>query len=813
MSERYDVQVLAASDVLRGRMSPEVAGDLSADQALKLVLAGQNLMFKRASNGGFVILPKGAVRRSPPTLRALAAAQTMEVSDTIVVTGTKLGLSPQETADSGEIFVTARLEREVLTNLIDALARTPGVSALPGDVGSVTIRGISRNGLAGQSDAINVFVDGAPSSNAALAGTQSLWDVRQVEVLRGSQSTVQGRNAIAGSILVESQDPTLDWESRMRVGFNDQGMQQIAGVVSGPLIRDELAFRISADYQEDDGYIKNAVTRDDDATARETLLVRNKWLWLPGAWSRFSGLLTLEYAQRNLGFGYLLVAPVSADSPTFSEFDPRGDKTFPTTEFHSDRETFRAIADVEYQLNDAMLLKSVFTHETANLDNVVLDLESSSPYGRIGSSLAGQVTTETAEVRFGFEWPRWSGVMGAYYLKETADNRNRVTAVVGNVTPFPTTPPDSVISSRGMETAVSKNHALFTAWRFKPNDKWTLQVGLRYDDEQFEIRQRVLQFDVMPQTCSVRVPGFLLGQPTTVEMGCEAGATRLLPSAQPLQAEGYAAWLPRATVFYHWSDDLSLFSGARRGYRGGGVFQALSQTSTDVFRPSAYDPEFLTSYEAGWRGQWLAQTLTLNGTFYLSDYEDQQVSFVDADGFRTIANAAESSIRGFELALGYQLGTAWQFNASLGVLKAEIDQWLFVANGETFDLSGNQLARSPRLSYNVSVAYEGSNGFFADVGLHYQGSSESDFFNLGRSDLQGLSERIESVAMVNARAGYKSGRYTWTLTGTNLLDEDSPSSINIADAGVLSGVGGFFDRPVFRGRPPRSIGLVFDISL
>ncbi|MEM9421579.1 MAG: TonB-dependent receptor plug domain-containing protein, partial [Pseudomonadota bacterium] len=217
-------------------------------------------------------------------------------SDVIVVIGSKLGLTEQESTDSIELLTANRLGKDSIFELSDALSRTPNVSVVGGTLTNINIRGINREGTggAGQGEAVNIFLDGAPLSSDAILGSDSIWDVSQVEVLRGSQSILQGRNAIAGAIVLETNKPTFDWEGAARVRVAEFGTHQFAGVISGPIIKDQLAFRFSADFDETEGAIANANTSDKD-NSQENLTIRGKLLAVPNAIERLSALLTVEY--------------------------------------------------------------------------------------------------------------------------------------------------------------------------------------------------------------------------------------------------------------------------------------------------------------------------------------------------------------------------------------------------------------------------------------------------------------------------------------------------------------------------------------
>ncbi|MCG6282926.1 TonB-dependent receptor, partial [Vibrio diabolicus] len=127
-------------------------------------------------------------------------------------------------------------------------------------------------------------------------GPQSLWDLQQVEVYRGPQSYIQGRNAMAGAVVLQSKDPTYQWESSIRGSYGEQGYSQTAAVVSGPIIDNELAFRLSIDRQTRESFV-DMPSYDPVGDPRdvETITARGKLLYEPSALPGLSTKLTINH--------------------------------------------------------------------------------------------------------------------------------------------------------------------------------------------------------------------------------------------------------------------------------------------------------------------------------------------------------------------------------------------------------------------------------------------------------------------------------------------------------------------------------------
>ena len=218
---------------------------------------------------------------------ALADRPSDAVSDDIIVTGEKSSRSLQETTTSVAVITPRRLSEENVLTIQEIYQRTANLSETYGASG-FSIRGIDQRGVSGGGDAATatVFVDGAPVAQDILSnGPTDMWDVAQVEIFRGPQSTIQGLNALAGAVHIRTQDPGFDWSAKGRALFSSFDTTQLAIAGGGPLVADQLAFRVTAEKRDSDGYIYN-VTRKAPENPLDSLMLRGKLLWTPTALRR-----------------------------------------------------------------------------------------------------------------------------------------------------------------------------------------------------------------------------------------------------------------------------------------------------------------------------------------------------------------------------------------------------------------------------------------------------------------------------------------------------------------------------------------------
>ncbi|MEM0984908.1 MAG: TonB-dependent receptor [Pseudomonadota bacterium] len=773
-----------------------------------------------------------------------ATTDEAKTLDQIVVQGTKLGLSVQEADVSVEVFDQVRLERENLFDLDDVLLRSPNVS-INGNTNSLTIRGINRFGSGGTGVTSNIYIDGLPVASTALTfGLESVWDVAQVEVLRGPQSTVQGRNALAGAVVVQTADPSFDWELKGRARIADFGTRQYSGAVGGPIIGDQLAFRVAADYQARDGFIDNVnptTGAEVDQDFLESVLVRSKLLFEPNALPDLRAEFIHEFVNTEVGIvSDFLSVGIPATDPAFQEFDPNGGLSF--GDFQSnDTDITRLIGDISYDLTDNVTLKVLGTFEDVARDRLLGD-PIDFTFNQNGFN-EDSIQTYTGEVSLSYDFGNLSGNLGGYYFKNEEELVfNLLTPVIGLAPPGVTVnPADTLLIADTLTETDTENFAFYGQARYEFSEKWVVSLGLRFDSEEFNTTGLIADTSLDPATCQATVPGIALGLPVPfVDIPCVA----LLPSASPAtpQADEFTAFLPRGSITYRWTEDISTFFAAQRGYRAGGTF--LQQTTIDgapVSIVGTFDPEFLTNFELGLRSQFLDRALTVNGTVFFSILEDQQVQLPGPTGgvldFFT-DNVGESEILGLELSVDYQPTDELDFYGSLGLLESEFTDFPFAINtpdSPFASLNGNTPPLAPSATFTVGGSYNHQSGLFIDSSLNFTGSTESDIANLREEDLlnpdirgsftnigidpataavlaDGLDEVGDDRTTVNLRFGYRQDNFTISAFATNLFDDDNLIQRNFASVLANSGTINLFPNPNFTIQQPQTLGVQLDLS-
>lgn len=725
---------------------------------------------------------------------AQAAAEEPETEsrqDVIIVTGEKTERSLQDTVSSVAVTTALRIEQENILDLDDIVQRTPNVSQTYGKAG-FTIRGVRNTSVSGGGDSslATVYLDGAPLPSEILhSGPTDMWDVSQVELLRGPQSTLQGRASLAGAVIINSKAPTFDWDAHARARFTDAEDRNLAIAGGGPLIADQLAFRVSYEDVHEEGFVFNK-TRNTSEDSLDARTLRAGLLFTPTALPDFSARLSYIHSERE---GAYLFTYSSLDADDY--FEDRF--SYANTPNSDDTTTDIAALSLEYDFSDAVSLTSV-TSWTGVDSATSYDGDDGSETLSYGDQ-SREFDTLTEELRLNYNGEKLNGLVGLYY----SDRQNDVAG--GSLTNV-TTPVETIaglLMSFGATEAEAaqlsglyaaalpvipvdfysagqsdiETMAVFGDGSYELTPRLSLLAGFRYDvEENKEDTQQLATFvGTYPDPANYGAPGSALY--TAISMinlgvaGFVQQASGTAPSGDPREFE---AFLPKAGIDYDWTDDLSTSFVVQRGYRSGG-------TTTNVARSSVvpYDPEYTWNYEASFRSAWLDGALTVNANAFYTDWTDQQVLVnlgLNEYDYQTV-NAGKSHLYGAEIAINHFATDSFDWYAGLGYTKTEFDDFEVTVGTTYGDLSGSEFAFAPRWTASLGANYDWDNGFVANVNGSYQSDAYAAI-GLGQED-----EKVDSRVLVNTRIGYQTDHYGLFVFANNLFDAEY---IQYAQSGNLN---------------------------
>ena len=548
-------------------------------------------------------------------------SQQTTVLDEITVTGEKFERSQSSTGSSTTVVTGDQFKREAnLMSAIQLLKRDVNIldTGLGNDL--PTVRGVDGSGpavgavafFAGSRPRLNMQIDGRTSSYNELAfGTKSLWDMKQVEIYRGAQSYAQGRNAIAGAVVMTSNDPTQDWEGAAKLNMGNHRLAQTSAMISGPLIKDELAFRLSVDHQQRETSVDlphyNPVGNPRWFKATNT---RAKLLWTPSALPDLYSRLTFNHLNAR--------APQSE-----TELQPNSPRYTPERPVFQTRSA-STIWDIGYQLSEHWKWenKLVYTH-------FIHDRKTTSPFNtalppnRRGVPARVDGNEFQIEPIVKYESEKYRGLFGLFYFNAKQDES--VTMLNGRIarTPITTNFNDK-----------TKTKAAFGEITFTPDIPFELTLSARYEQEHHQRKGKSAMFSIN-------------------------------------RDKKYNVFLPKADIAWKINDDQRLGFKVGKGYNpgGAGVTFGVPYTSYE------YDAEYVWNYELYHRWTSADKRLRINSNLFYNDYKDMQLPFTLGPNSIVIRNADKVVTYGAEINTEWQATEKLALNAGIGILKTDIKRY------------------------------------------------------------------------------------------------------------------------------------------
>jgi len=650
------------------------------------------------------------------------------------LTGAALAQSadtPAEEVSAGEIVVTARSRAERLVDVPDAITAfsaqhienagidelndfvrlTPGVSLVessqsPG-IALISIRGVGQQ-YQGEAP-VAVVVDGVQVISVS-AINQGLTDVERIEVLRGPQGALYGRNAIGGAINIVTQEPTNEFEGAVRLGYANGNDEMIEGMVSGPIIDDALLFRLSGHYNDFDGTIENPIT-GTNTNALSTGYLRLRLLARP------TDALTLDFrASHDLteNAGYNGVILPGGDAGNFS-VDPvsgregSGRLTVDELAFKATLETplgeLSAATGFVHSQDESEYDLDLTPVDFLELNDQSTEIQAWSQELRLTSDADGPL--------------RYTA--GLFYV---ATERDRFTNV--EVIPF---------ALNLLADAHDDNSAwaAFAQINYDITDDFELTLAGRYDvDDREQINNLVAPAD----------PNYRV-------------------------SEEFTMFQPKVSLAYALAPDMTLYATAAQGFRSGGF-----NTPGPVF-DRVYDAEETTNYEVGLKSILFDGRLSLNLALYSILYENQQVQLLDlGSGQQGIVNIPETESQGLEIEFTARLTDNLTFSGGVGYLDSEISAFtaLPIVEGNrppfapefTYNLALDYTAPfTGDWDLVLRAALSGQTGMYYE----YYSREANGALPYTLSDQPGY-------ALVDLRASLRGPKWTLTAFADNALDEE-----------------------------------------
>ncbi len=719
------------------------------------------------------------------TNSAYAQRQISSTIDEIVVTAQKREENLQDVPSSVSAMDANTLEKTFARDLMDVAGVSPNLIIDPilgNGTAAISIRGIQMNDVEKSFDpAVAVYQDGIylATATAALLNT---WDAERIEVLRGPQGTMFGRNTVGGLVHVIRSKPTGELGGKINFTAAEDEQKDVKATINFPsILNGTLATKVSAIKLDGGAYFYNPTRQSDEGDVDVTSYSISA-LWNPT--DDLEILITYDDIDDQSD-----VRPVSCFTQpgelfslfqnTAAECGNASNLGFHRTVFQNTKQTssveIEAVTlNIEYDINENNKLIVVYgTREMEETSLQEFDAASGELFRVSRPQFEEQ---ESLEVRWEGNYSWGKTTLGAYFWDSEYDAW-QTTYFFGGFNDSPRT------------LHSTENTAFFGQIDYDISDKLTLTLGGRWIDEEKDICQMFTT-----QTSAGETAVFNWWQdndPRSIAKSwgaCPsyADATAINDYTDPVTGEaktlkGTESWddfTPKVGLTYA-LDNGMVYASYSEGFRSGG----WNGRATGANNIGPYDPETVESIEIGFKTSWNSNTLQINGAFFSVDYTDKQEDVVlpGTDGAVTLTivqNAAAVSIDGFELETVWIPSEGLTLSANLGILDANYDNYSVLdAVGNTVDKSVLTLRRAPETTFALGALYEDglSNGDFLVYSLNYRWKDDYCISanNYGiESHYSSNPGCNESFGLVDGSINYESENWRISFYGKNLTDED-----------------------------------------
>ena len=675
-------------------------------------------------------------------LSALIAAPALAQDTSAQDTGAE-GTPAEEAAGTGnadgEIVITARKREETLqdvpiaataltgevlaargiNSVREAAALTPGLNINSDGTGRafVAIRGVGVTLVQTVQPGVGLFIDGIYQPNTSYLNNPLL-DVDRIEVLRGPQGTLYGKNTMGGAINVITRVPGNEFEARGMASYAGPDNQFIvSGAVSGPIVADKLQARIAAAHREQDGFIRNSIigvrgnplnTDSVNGTIRFlptediVLTVKGYYDWVDGVNTPYARVSAPTDYQRTVEFNV----------PSRVSFDYRGVNA-------------RLELPLEAIGTDVTLIAA---YDARDGRSPLSDTD----FGRVDvirSTGRDRLRTKTLEARFDSEWSdQFSSLFGLFYSRETLSGRD-----ITRILPFGLT--RTTTDQRKADT-----YSAFGTLFYTPNPDLEVSLGLRYDHE--DRRQQ-------GQITNAIGAATLVGPVTSAEI-----------ETDQLQ--------PKLSVTRKWSPELMTYASIARGYRGGGFNAPTAPTRT-------YQGDSVWTYEVGTKYSSDDRVLTLSGALFYNDYKDyiglNSIAPAAGGGLVTVdLNAGDVESYGVELEGAVRPTSNWSITGGLTLMHARL------TNTDAYTAVTGRVLPSDRLTFQPDVTANLYSDYTIPLGDDQSIILTGGMTYKGRRLAATLNQTtptfLRGYALFNAALTYKTGPLELGLFANNIFNKD-----------------------------------------
>lgn len=661
----------------------------------------------------------------------------------VFVTAQKRVETQQEVSAAFSVFSTDLIEKSGWTDVTD-MASTVTSLEIIGTTKSRTnvfIRGIGTNKYdIGTEGSVGVFLDGVyvPRFSSVM---QNLVDIERIEVLRGPQGTLYGRNTIGGAISVFTAEPSYSYNGKIIAGLGNEDSYDLTAIVTGPLVEDKVLGYLSATTKEQGGFREEVISGKEDDLEAEA--IRAKLTFLINDELTFKVFADYSNEETDAYIGEPIFDPTAPTDPlntTIFAISPLIDATRQAELLdyvaREEADIFKAEhTDPGFTDVEATQIAFLTTWETEDLtmDTTIAyrdeTVEEFGDTSRVIYDIYSQDVDQESET-LSFEFKVSSEYGGAYSMDDKLEwlagfflfeddaertdrvifgedsvfsGLNTISLTPGFCTPLAaiTGDPSEILCATDVgafqglwgpapyDTGATvdletSSWAIFGQATYYITDLLSLTFGIRHseDTKEFTYSNDAPQFPAFLD--NIATPDVNESQTFTFDDELEFKSTD-----------------PKIVLEYtpDTDNDIMYYIGYQEGYKSGGI---QFVTSSETLARQSFDKETLVSWEGGIKSRWMDQRLQVNGAVYKYEYEDQQIDGL-FNGVLVTSNAGESEIEGIEVDVEYQATSALRLSGSYSYLDAKFKEYFEVSTNT--DFSGQTLPVSPKNSFWIAAEH------------------------------------------------------------------------------------------------------------
>lgn len=651
------------------------------------------------------------------TSSLLFAEETTKL-DEITVSANKIEENIQDVPQSISVITKEDIEQKGIKNISDIVKEIPNMNSQENVGNNISFRGLNTSQFT-YNNPVVIYVDGVPYYDRH-DYKPSLANVEQVEVLRGPQGTLYGKDAIGAVINIITKTPTNEWSGSIGVEYGNDNTFNTKLNTSGALIDNKLFAGINGSFYHTDGWIENHYSgMDKDANKENNRNTSGFLLYKPT--DELSAKLTLaDNYEKRYGINGLIIDDISNPIDSYKRKIAEN-ANFDVPTFEKSKVKSQAL-NLAYE-TEKVKFDSTTTHKELDYDGVFdVDFTSGNSIDGLSRFDFTNIDTYTQEFKLSNKNENIKWLIGLYFDKE-----DRKQNPFGEDSEYY----GGIYHAIANSNTDSKTQALFGQTMIPLGKSFELTLGGRYQKIKKEM--------------GANVENTLSG-------------TGMHDFSNILKYDDEKTWnifLPKVALSYKINDNLTTYISASKGYMPGG-FNYFP--STNISQNNTFDPQISINYEIG--AKYIGEDFAINGAIFRMNIEDIHVYKVVGAEYIT-DNAKKAHSQGIELDGTYFITDNWNISGTVGLIEAKYDDYdngIKKYNGENID-------STPKYTANLGVSYLADSGIYGRI----------DFNMIGKTSYFNSSSEVEDVdggLTVNTKIGYKIGTLDIYGFVKNITNED-----------------------------------------